>query len=133
MLFRISQKCLSVKCFSGVGCRAGTVPGATPFPFPRPHISEVIKEPLPLKPRIVVKKSVVLVKRKNGFTKAAPWTENPGKMRRRAFLANPFSRFTKTTDIFTKFSVLRAGVLKLYQLNLRMAIKISNDMHKVQG
>ena len=47
--------------------------------------SEVIEEPLPLKPRILVKRSVVLVKRKNGFTKTTPWTENPGKMRRRAF------------------------------------------------
>ena len=34
------------------------------------HIwSEVIQEPLPLRPRILVKKSVVLVKRENGFTK----------------------------------------------------------------
>ena len=31
------------------------------------------------------KKSVVLVKRKNGFTKTVPWTENPRKTRRRAF------------------------------------------------
>ena len=31
------------------------------------------------------KKSVVLVKCKNGFTKTVPWTENPGKTRRRAF------------------------------------------------
>ena len=38
--------------------------------------SEVIQEPLPLKPEILVKKSVVLVKRKNGFAKTVPWTEN---------------------------------------------------------
>ena len=35
-------------------------------------IWEVIQEPLPLKPGILVKKSVVLVKRKNGFTKTIP-------------------------------------------------------------
>ena len=28
-------------------------------------------------------------------------------------LVNPFSRFTETTDFFLKFSVSRAGVLKL--------------------
>ena len=47
--------------------------------------SEVIQEPLPLKPEILVKKSVVLVKRRNGFTKTVPWTENPGKIRTEAF------------------------------------------------
>ena len=47
--------------------------------------SEVIQEPLPLKPGILVKKSVVLVKRKNGFTKTIPWAENPGKIRKRSF------------------------------------------------
>ena len=47
--------------------------------------SEVIQEPLPLKPGILVKKSVILVKRKNGFTKTVPWTENPGKIRTGAF------------------------------------------------
>ena len=63
--------------------------------------SEVIQEPLPLKPGILVKKSVVLVKRKNGFTKTILWTENPGKIEK-SILVNPFSRFTKTTDFFTK-------------------------------
>ena len=53
------------------------------------------------------KKSVVLVKRENGFTKTIPWTENPGKIRRRAFLVNPFSRFTKMTDHFTKILGLK--------------------------
>ena len=48
-------------------------------------LSEVIQEPLPLKPGILVKKSVVLVKRKNGFTKTVLWTENPGKIRTGAF------------------------------------------------
>ena len=48
-------------------------------------LSEVIQEPLPLRPRILVKKSLVLVKRKNGFTKTVPWTENPGKIRTGAF------------------------------------------------
>ena len=48
-------------------------------------LSEVIQEPLPLKPRVLVKKSVVLVKRKSEFTKTIPWTENPGKIWRRAF------------------------------------------------
>ena len=47
--------------------------------------SEVIQEPLPLKPGILVKKSVVLVKRENGFTKTIPRTENLGKIRRGAF------------------------------------------------
>ena len=42
-------------------------------------------QPLPLKPAILVKKSVVLVKSKNGFTKTIPWAENPRKIRRRAF------------------------------------------------
>ena len=45
--------------------------------------SEVIQEPLPLKPRILVENSVVLVKCKNGFTKTIPWTENPGKLLKR--------------------------------------------------
>ena len=31
------------------------------------------------------KNTVVLLKRKNGFTKTIPSTENPGKIRRRAF------------------------------------------------
>ena len=48
------------------------------------HISEVIQEPLPFKPRILVEK-IVLVKRKDGFTKTIPWTGNPGKIGRRAF------------------------------------------------
>ena len=47
--------------------------------------SEVIQEPLPSKPWILVKKSVVSVKLINGFTKTIAWTENPGKIRRRAF------------------------------------------------
>ena len=37
-----------------------------------------------LKTENCCKKSVVLVKRKNGFTKTMLWTENPGKIRRRA-------------------------------------------------
>ena len=41
--------------------------------------SEVSQEPLPLKPRILVKKVGRFSKRKNGFTKTIPWTENPGK------------------------------------------------------
>ena len=49
------------------------------------YFSEVVQEPLPLKPGILVKKSVVFVKRNNGFTKTIPWAENPGKIRRRAF------------------------------------------------
>ena len=40
---------------------------------------------LALKTGILVKKSVGLVKRESGFTKTVPWTENPGKIRRRAF------------------------------------------------
>ena len=47
--------------------------------------SEVVQEPLPLRPGILVKKSVVLVKRKNGFTKTVLWTENPGKIRTGTF------------------------------------------------
>ena len=62
---------------------------------------EVIQEPLPLRPGILVKKSVVLLKRKNGFTKTIPWTENPGKIKK-TFFVNPFSRFTKTSDFLTK-------------------------------
>ena len=38
-----------------------------------------------LKTRNFSKKSAVLVKRKNGFTKNIPWTENPVKIWRRAF------------------------------------------------
>ena len=49
------------------------------------------------------KKSVVLVKRKNGFTKTVPWTGNKD----RSVLVNPFSRFTKTTDFFTKILGLK--------------------------
>ena len=48
-------------------------------------LSEVIQDPLPLKPGISSKSSVVLIKRKDGFTKTIPWTENPGKIRRRVF------------------------------------------------
>ena len=49
-------------------------------------ISEVIQELVPLKLMILVKKSVVLVKPpQKRFTKTMPWTENPGKIRRRAF------------------------------------------------
>ena len=59
--------------------------------------SEVIQEPLPLKPRILVKKLVVLVKRENGFNKTIPCTENPGK-KEKSVLVNPISCFTKTTD-----------------------------------
>ena len=40
---------------------------------------------LALKTEDCSKKSVVLVKRKNGFTKTISWTETPGKTRRRAF------------------------------------------------
>ena len=60
------------------------------------------------------KKSVVLVKRKNGFTKTVPWTENPGKNKEKSVLVNSFLRFAKTTEIFflLKFSVLRARVPK---------------------
>ena len=53
------------------------------------------------------KKSVVLVKSKNGFTKTIPWTENPGKNKEKNVLVNPFLRFTKTTDFFTKILGLK--------------------------
>ena len=48
------------------------------------------------------KTSVVLVRRKNGFTKTISLTENPGKTKEKSALVNPYSRFTKTTDVFTK-------------------------------
>ena len=44
------------------------------------------------------KKSVVLVKRNNGFTTTVPWTENPGKNKGRSVLVDSFSRVTQTTD-----------------------------------
>ena len=60
--------------------------------FPVPEILEceaffleVIQEPLPLKPRILVKKSVFLAKRQKGITRTFLWTENAGRTRRRAF------------------------------------------------
>ena len=40
---------------------------------------------LAVKAKDLSKKSVVLVKRKHGFTKTISWTENHGKLRRRAF------------------------------------------------
>ena len=54
-----------------------------------------------LKPRILVKKSVVLVKRKNGFTQTIPGQKTQEKKERSVWV-NPFSRFTKTSDFFTK-------------------------------
>ena len=47
--------------------------------------SEVIQEPLPLRPRILVKKIGRFSKTQNGFTKTVPWTENPVKIRAGAF------------------------------------------------
>ena len=73
---------------------------------------EVIEEPLPLKRRILVEKSVVWVKRENGFTKTIPWTENPGKSKENSVLVKAFLHFTKTTASLPNFSVLKAGVLK---------------------
>ena len=53
------------------------------------------------KPRILVKKSVVLVKRENGLLKrSSPCF--PGFSVQGLVLANPSLRFTKTTDSFTK-------------------------------
>ena len=47
---------------------------------------EIIQEPLPLKTRILVKISIFLVKRKNGFTKKpSPGQKTLGTIRRRAF------------------------------------------------
>ena len=46
---------------------------------------------LALKTQDFSKKSVVLVKRKNGFTKTIPWTENPGRIRRRPFSKSIFA------------------------------------------
>ena len=67
-------------------------------------MSEVVQEPLPLKPGILAqKKSVVLVvKRKNEFTKTIPWAENPGKTRREErFSKSIFAFFfSKTTNFF---------------------------------
>ena len=60
-------------------------PGASAPVAVKNQSSEVVQEPLPLKPGILVLKSVVLVKRKNGFTKTIPWAGNPGKIRTRAF------------------------------------------------
>ena len=73
----------------------------------RQDSSEVIQEPLPLKPGILVKKSVVLVKRKNGFTKTHPLDRKPWKRKEKSVLLNPFSRFTKTTEFFTKILGLK--------------------------
>ena len=65
------------------------------------------RNPLPLKPGILVNKSVVLVKRKNGFSKTIPWAGKPGKKGEESVLVNPFSRFTKTTDFLLKLSGLK--------------------------
>ena len=75
--------------------------------------SEVIQEPLPLRPGILVKKAVVLVKRKTDLLKPSLGQKKTWKNKEKSVLVNPFSRFTKTNDCFLpKFSVLRAGVLK---------------------
>ena len=41
-----------------------------------------------------------------------PLHRKPWKNKEKSVLVNPFLRFTKTTNILLKFSVLRAGVLK---------------------
>ena len=68
------------------------------------------------------KKSVVLVKRKNGFTKTLHSLFSSVSCPEDGFLVSPFLRFTKTTDFFTKIPGLRAGVperlLKLGTLSL---------------
>ena len=61
----------------------------------KPHLlSEVIQEPLPLKPGVLVKQIGPFSKTPNGFTRK-PW-----KNEETSVLENPFSRFAKTTDCF---------------------------------
>ena len=62
----------------------------------------LIKKTLPLRPRILVKKPVVLVKRRN-----APVLILPGFSVQGRVLVNPFLRFTKTTDLFAKILGLK--------------------------
>ena len=53
------------------------------------------------------KKPVVLVKRKNGFTKTLFSLFFPGFSVQGMVLVNPFLRFTKTTGFFTKILGLK--------------------------
>ena len=60
---------------------------------------EVIQEALPLKPRILVNKSIVIVKCENHLLKLFS-VIFPGSFVQGMVIVNPFSRFTKTNDFF---------------------------------
>ena len=60
-----------------------------------------------LKTAIFSKKSVVVVKRENGFAKTFPGLIFPGFSVQGTVLVNPFSCFTKTTDFLTKIRSLK--------------------------
>ena len=70
-------------------------------------IAEVIQEPLPLKPKIFEKKTVVFGKNAKMDLNRL-WTEDPWKTKDRNVLVNPFSRFTKTTEFFIKILGLKS-------------------------
>ena len=71
-----------------------------PTPIILSRCSQVIQEPLPLKQKIP------LCRR---FAKTILRAENPEKNKEKSISVKPFLRFTKTTDVFLKFAVLRAG------------------------
>ena len=60
------------------------------------------KNPCPKNRGFYYKKSVVLVKRKNGFTRTILAQKTLEKNKEKSVLVIPSSRFTKTTDLFAK-------------------------------
>ena len=74
------------------------------------ELLDVIQEPLPLRPRILVEKSVALVKHENGFTRPLFSLFFKGFLSRDGFSKSIFGLYLTDRFLLLKSAVLRARV-----------------------